>query len=308
MIDAYTSVKPDYVKVRIPGGPNYNRIKDTLRERTLFTVCEEARCPNVSECWDSGTATFMILGSNCSRGCRFCSVTHGRMLPLDPEEPRKVSDAISSMGLRYAVITSVDRDDLEDQGSSHFASVITSVRSRGVLVESLIPDFQGREDLIDRIVVAEPSVIAHNIETVRRLTPKVRDPRAGYDQSLHVLKYVKNANPAQITKSSIMLGLGESDDEVAETLRDLRKVGVDIVTLGQYLRPSRMQLEVVEYSPMSRFKMFENMGYELGFQFVASGPLVRSSYKAAEAWIKRRFENGAAAEEGKQAIGETAVH
>ena len=308
MIDAYTSVKPDYVKVRIPGGPNYNRIKDTLRERTLFTVCEEARCPNVSECWDSGTATFMILGSNCSRGCRFCSVTHGRMLPLDPEEPRKVSDAISRMGLRYAVITSVDRDDLDDQGSSHFASVITSVKSRGVLVESLIPDFQGREDLIDRIVVAEPVVIAHNIETVRRLTPKVRDPRAGYDQSLHVLKYVKNANPAQITKSSIMLGLGESDDEVAETLRDLRKVGVDIVTLGQYLRPSRMQLEVVEYSPMSRFKMFENMGYELGFQFVASGPLVRSSYRAAEAWIKRRFKNGAAAEEGKQAIGETAVH
>jgi lipoic acid synthetase len=308
MIDAYTYVKPDYVKVRIPGGPNYNRIKDTLRERTLFTVCEEARCPNVSECWDSGTATFMILGSNCSRGCRFCSVTHGRMLPLDPEEPRKISDAISRMGLRYAVITSVDRDDLDDQGSSHFASVITSVKSRGVLVESLIPDFQGREDLIDRIVVAEPVVIAHNIETVRRLTPKVRDPRAGYDQSLHVLKYVKNANPAQITKSSIMLGLGESDDEVAETLRDLRKVGVDIITLGQYLRPSRMQLEVVEYSPMSRFKMFENMGYELGFQFVASGPLVRSSYRAAEAWIKRRFKNGAAAEEGKQAIGETAVH
>ncbi len=301
-------MKPDYVKVRIPGGPNYNRIKETLRERTLFTVCEEARCPNVSECWDSGTATFMILGSNCSRGCRFCSVTHGRMLPLDPEEPRKISDAISRMGLRYAVITSVDRDDLDDQGSSHFASVITSVKSRGVLVESLIPDFQGREDLIDRIVVAEPVVIAHNIETVRRLTPKVRDPRAGYDQSLHVLKYVKNANPAQITKSSIMLGLGESDDEVAETLRDLRKVGVDIVTLGQYLRPSRMQLEVVEYSPMSRFKMFENMGYELGFRFVASGPLVRSSYRAAEAWIKRRFENGAAAEEGKQAIGETAVH
>ena len=308
MIDAYTSVKPDYVKVRIPGGPNYNRIKDTLRERTLFTVCEEARCPNVSECWDSGTATFMILGSNCSRGCRFCSVTHGRMLPLDPDEPRKIADAITRMGLRYAVITSVDRDDLDDQGSSHFASVITSVKSRGVLVESLIPDFQGREDLIDRIVVAEPVVIAHNIETVRRLTPKVRDPRAGYDQSLHVLKYVKNANPAQITKSSIMLGLGESDDEVAETLRDLRKVGVDIVTLGQYLRPSRMQLEVVEYSPMSRFKMFENMGYELGFQFVASGPLVRSSYRAAEAWIKRRFKNGAAAEEGKQAIGETAVH
>ncbi|MCL4451753.1 MAG: lipoyl synthase [Candidatus Thermoplasmatota archaeon] len=301
-------MKPDYVKVRIPGGPTYNRIKETLRSRTLFTVCEEARCPNVSECWDSGTATFMILGSNCSRGCRFCSVTHGRMLPLDPDEPRKVSEAVSSMGLKYTVITSVDRDDLEDQGSSHFASVIESVKSKGVLVESLIPDFQGREDLIDRIVVTEPAVIAHNIETVKRLTPKVRDPRAGYDQSLHVLRYVKNANPGQITKSSIMLGLGETDEEVAETFMDLRKAGVDIVTLGQYLRPSRMQLEVVEYSPMSRFKMFESMGYEMGFQFVASGPLVRSSYRAAEAWIKRRFENGAAAEEGKQAIRETAVH
>ena len=301
-------MKPDYVKVRIPGGPTYNRIKDTLRSRTLFTVCEEARCPNVSECWDSGTATFMILGSNCSRGCRFCSVTHGRMLPLDPDEPRKVSEAVSSMGLKYTVITSVDRDDLEDQGSSHFASVIESVKSKGVLVESLIPDFQGREDLIDRIVVTEPAVIAHNIETVKRLTPKVRDPRAGYDQSLHVLRYVKNANPAQITKSSIMLGLGETDEEVAESFMDLRKAGVDIVTLGQYLRPSRMQLEVVEYSPMSRFKMFESMGYDMGFQFVASGPLVRSSYRAAEAWIKRRVENGAAAEEGKQAIGETAVH
>jgi len=300
-------VKPDYVKVRIPGGETYNKIKETLRKRNLYTVCEEARCPNVSECWDSGTATFMIMGSNCSRGCRFCSVTHGRMLPLDPEEPRKVAEAICSMGLKYAVITSVDRDDLEDQGSSHFASVIAAVKGKNVLVESLIPDFQGRADLIDKIVVAEPAVIAHNIETVRRLTPGVRDPRAGYDQSLRVLKYIKNANPDQITKSSIMLGLGEMDDEVATTLLDLRKAGVDIVTIGQYLRPSRMQLEVVQYSAMSRFKMFEDMGYEFGFQFVASGPLVRSSYRAAEAWLQRRFGNGAA-EERKDRVGKTAVY
>ncbi len=300
-------MKPDYVKVRIPGGETYNKIKETLRKRNLYTVCEEARCPNVSECWDSGTATFMIMGSNCSRGCRFCSVTHGRMLPLDPEEPRKVAEAICSMGLKYAVITSVDRDDLEDQGSSHFASVIAAVKGKNVLVESLIPDFQGRADLIDKIVVAEPAVIAHNIETVRRLTPGVRDPRAGYDQSLRVLKYIKNANPDQITKSSIMLGLGEMDDEVATTLLDLRKAGVDIVTIGQYLRPSRMQLEVVQYSAMSRFKMFEDMGYEFGFQFVASGPLVRSSYRAAEAWLQRRFGNGAA-EERKDRVGKTAVY
>ncbi len=286
-------LKPTYLKVKIPSGEVYNSIKQTLRSRDLHTVCEEARCPNIAECWESGTATFMILGSNCSRGCRFCSVTHGRMMPVDAREAEKVAESIRSMGLKYSVITSVDRDDLPDQGAGHFASVILAAKEAGATVEALIPDFQGRRDLIDKIVAAEPAVLAHNIETVRRLTPGVRDPRATYEQSLSLLDYAKQANPDQITKSSIMLGLGETDDEVVETMHDLREMRVDILTVGQYLRPSRMQLEVVEYSPTSRFKRFETIGYSCGFSYVASGPLVRSSYRAAEAWVQRRIKNGA---------------
>ena len=279
------------MKVRIPSGESYARIKRTLRDRTLYTVCEEARCPNVSECWESGTATFMIMGSNCSRGCRFCAVTHGNMLPLDPEEPQKVVQSTSIMGLSYVVVTSVDRDDLPDQGAAHFARVISELKKTGVLVEVLIPDFRGEAELINRIIDEKPAVLAHNLETVRRLTPTVRDPRAGYDQSLSVLKHVKDENPGQLTKSSLMLGLGETDEEVEQALADLRENGVDILTIGQYLRPSKMQLPVVEYTQMDRFKKLESLAYTLGFSFVASGPLVRTSYRAAEAWAKRRLEN-----------------
>ncbi len=284
-------MRPDYVKVKIPSGESYVRIKQTLRDRTLYTVCEEARCPNVAECWDSGTATFMIMGSNCSRGCRFCAVTHGNMLPLDPDEPHKVLQSAKLMGLSYVVVTSVDRDDLPDQGASHFASVIRELKNEKILVEVLIPDFRGERELLNNIIDEKPAVLAHNIETVRRLTPTVRDPRAGYDQSLGVLKYVKDENPNQLTKSSIMLGLGETDDEVEQALRDLRENGVDILTNGQYLRPSKMQLPVVQYTQVDRFKKLESLGYALGFSFVASGPLVRTSYRAAEAWAKRRVEN-----------------
>lgn len=284
-------MRPDYVKVRIPSGENYVRIRKTLRDRTLHTVCEEARCPNVSECWESGTATFMIMGSNCSRGCRFCSVTHGNMQPLDPEEPEKVVQSVKMMDLSYVVVTSVDRDDLPDQGSTHFARVISELKRIGVLVEVLIPDFRGEPVLVDNIIREEPAVLAHNIETVRRLTPTVRDPRAGYDQSLRVLGMIKERNPEQLTKSSIMLGLGETDDEVEETMIDLRNRHVDILTIGQYLRPSKMQLPVIEYTQIDRFKMLEDLAYSLGFSFVASGPLVRTSYRAAEAWAKRRMEN-----------------
>ncbi|MCL4340765.1 MAG: lipoyl synthase [Candidatus Thermoplasmatota archaeon] len=291
IILASWSVRPEYVKVNIPSGENYLKIRHDIHDRTLHTVCEEARCPNIAECWDSGTATFMIMGSNCSRGCRFCAVTHGHMQPLDPLEPEKVSEAARSMRLSYVVITSVDRDDLPDQGSEHFASVIRKVKESVENVEVLIPDFRGRHDLISRIITAEPSVIAHNVETVRRLTPLVRDPRAGYDQSLGVLKYIKKEKPSQITKSSIMVGLGEKDAEIIETLGDLRSAGVDIVTIGQYLRPTRMQLEVVEYSPIERFRQMEEIAYSMGFSFVASGPLVRTSYRAAEAWTRRRLKN-----------------
>lgn len=285
-------MRPEYVKVKIPGGENYLKIKDTLRSRSLHTVCEEARCPNIAECWDNGTATFMIMGENCSRGCRFCSVTHGGMQPLDPDEPSKVLESIRSMGLSYAVITSVDRDDLQDQGSSHFAEVIRRTKESGALIEVLIPDFSGRKELVDRIIESEPAVLAHNVETVERLTPRVRDGRAGYGQSLSLLRYVKEMNPDQITKSSLMLGLGETDREVLQALADIRDAGVDIVTIGQYLRPSRKQLEVVEYSSVDRFKKLEEEAYSMGYAFVASGPLVRTSYRAAEAWAKRRIYNG----------------
>ena len=285
------SVRPEYVKVPLPSGENYTKIKQTLRDRTLFTVCEEARCPNVAECWGNGTATFMILGSNCTRGCRFCAVTHGNPLPVDSDEPEKVLQSVKVMGLDYVVITSVDRDDLPDQGSTHFASVIRKIKGSGVLVEVLIPDFRGEKNLVDRIIEEKPAILAHNVETVRRLTPTVRDGRAGYDQSLDLLRYVKEKNPGQITKSSIMLGLGEKDEEVIETMRDLRNAGVDIITIGQYLRPSRKQMEVVEYCSSERFASFEKTGFKMGFSFVASGPLVRTSYRAAEAWAKGRFLN-----------------
>ena len=275
-------------KVKLPTGERYTFIKNTLGSRDLYTVCEEAHCPNISECWESGTATFMILGSNCSRGCRFCAVTHGGMLPLDPEEPEKVYESVKLMGLDYVVITSVDRDDLPDKGSSAFAAVVKKVRELGIKIEVLIPDFSGNQQDIDKIIESKPNVIAHNIETVRRLTPSVRDLRAGYDQSLAVLKYIKENDKNTITKSSIMIGLGETDEEVIETMNDLRGAGVEILTVGQYLRPTKKQLEVKEYSSMDRFKFFEKKGYETGFSFVASGPLVRTSYRAAEGYIKMR--------------------
>ncbi len=275
-------------KVKLPTGERYTFIKNTLGSRDLYTVCEEAHCPNISECWESGTATFMILGSNCSRGCRFCAVTHGGMLPLDPEEPEKVYESVKLMGLDYVVITSVDRDDLPDKGSSAFAAVVKKVRELGIKIEVLIPDFSGNQQDIDKIIESKPNVIAHNIETVRRLTPSVRDLRAGYDQSLAVLKYIKENGKNTITKSSIMIGLGETDEEVIETMNDLRGAGVEILTVGQYLRPTKKQLEVKEYSSMDRFKFFEKKGYEIGFSFVASGPLVRTSYRAAEGYIKMR--------------------
>ena len=278
---------PDYAKVKLPTEAAFFDTKKEVKGLNLHTVCEEARCPNRSECWSDGTATFMVLGKNCSRNCGFCSVTHGYVQPLDPMEPFNVATAARDMGLKYVVITSVDRDDLPDQGSKHFASVIREVRKTGASVEVLIPDFRGDKECMDRILEEGPVVLAHNVETVRRLSPSVRDHRADYDQSLEVLRYA--AIKGFVTKSSIMLGFGESDDEVIETMKDLRKVDVSILTIGQYLRPSKMQLPVVEYSRLGRFDRLKEIGYELGFQFVASGPLVRTSYKAAEAWAMRRL-------------------
>jgi lipoic acid synthetase len=284
--------KPEWLKVRMPGGGRYEQVKRTLRELNLHTVCEEASCPNVGECWGSGTATVMLMGNVCTRGCRFCDVNSGTPSLLDPLEPRHLAEAVGRLGLDYLVVTSVNRDELPDGGASHFAQAIVELRRAApkTLVEVLTPDFQGSRDALQMIVDARPTVAAHNVETVERLTPRVRDRRATYRQSLEVLEYYKRSGMR--TKSSIMLGLGESEDEVVQAMRDLRSVDCDILTLGQYLRPSQKHLAVEEFVRPEVFSKLAREGLELGFRFVAAGPLVRSSYKAGEYFIQRWVENG----------------
>ncbi|MBI5879814.1 MAG: lipoyl synthase [Chloroflexi bacterium] len=289
---------PEWLKVRAPWGEDYSRLRQMFRELQLHTVCEEAICPNIGECWGAGTATIMILGEVCTRACRFCAVTTGDPGGIaDQLEPWRVSDAIAKMGLSYVVITSVDRDDLPDEGAGIFADTIRHVRAKApqTIVEVLIPDFKGKRDLLQQVVEARPAVIAQNIETVRRLTHDVRDKRAGYDQTLRVLRAVKAMEPAMKTKSSIMLGLGETYDEVVETMRDLRGAGCDLLAIGQYLRPTdkRRHYPMMEYVHPDVFARLREDGLRLGFLYVASGPLVRSSYKAWEA--ARLFPNGAPA-------------
>lgn len=282
--------KPDWLRRSLSTGKPFIELKENITKNKLATVCEEAHCPNISECWNGGTATVMVMGDTCTRGCKFCAVKTARNpLPLDPEEPRNLAASVKETGqFDYIVVTSVDRDDLEDQGSNHFAECIRELKRQipGIIVEVLIPDFQGRKDLLQNVVEAKPDVIAHNIETTRRLQLEVRDPRAGYEQSLRVLQNVKKANPGIFTKSSIMLGLGETQEEVIQTMRDLRAIDVDIFTLGQYLKPRTKFLKVKEYVPPSRFDWYKAKGEELGFRFVASGPFVRSSYKAGELFVK----------------------
>jgi len=289
--------KPDWLRTRPPAGERFTEIKRSLRERDLHTVCEEANCPNMGECWSGGgdasdaegpgTATFMLLGDRCSRGCNFCDVETGGMEPPDPDEPRKVADAVAEIGLDYVVLTSVDRDDLPDQGAGHFAETVRAIKAReaGVLVEALIPDFQGEAALVEEVLEAGPDVVAHNVETVQRLQWPVRDRRAGYEQSLSVLRQVAKASEAY-AKTSLMLGVGEYDHEVYRTLRDCRSVGVDVVTLGQYLQPSRSHLEVGEYVHPDVFDTWRRVAEEeLGFAYCASGPLVRSSHRAGERFV-----------------------
>lgn len=280
--------KPEWIKVRLPGGPVYNKISRLLQERNLHTVCEEAKCPNIAECWSGGTATLMLMGDTCTRGCRFCAVTSGLpKLKPDEMEPQKSAETVKLMQLEYVVLTSVNRDDLADGGAAHFAKTITAIRKENpeVLIEVLIPDFQGHEHSLDLILEAKPDVIAHNIETVRRLTPHVRDARATYEQSLEVLAYVKRQNPSQWTKSSIMLGLTETDDELVQAFSDLRLSNVNFLTLGQYLQPTQKHLLVKEFISPEKFKELEVVALGHGFDYVASGPLVRSSYKAGEFFI-----------------------
>ncbi len=286
--------KPEWLTVGPPHGQNYQELKDLFRNLNLHTVCEEAHCPNVHECWGGGTATLMLMGDTCSRACRFCMVTPGKPSGvLDQLEPENVAFALSQMGLTYVVLTSVDRDDLPDGGASHFANTIRLVKERnpGLLVEVLIPDFQGELDALKVVVDARPDVIAHNIETTMSLTPSVRDPRAHYWQSLSVLKNVKKLTPHIYTKSSIMVGLGESEEELRQAMVHLRQADVDFLTVGQYLRPSSRHLKVADYVHPAQFERYRAMGEDLGFRYVASGPLVRSSYKAGEFFIKSAIEN-----------------
>ena len=281
--------KPVWLRVRAPAGENYTKVKQSLRSLELHTVCEEARCPNISECWGTGTATIMIMGDICTRGCRFCAVNRGKpVVLLDAGEPERVAKAIKEWGLRYVVITSVCRDDLEDGGAEHIAKTIKSIKllCHRIIVESLIPDFRGDEDSIKKVVESKPEVISHNIETVTRLTPKVRDARASYEQSLLVLKKIKDMNSLIYTKSSIMLGLGETEEEIIQTMRDLRSVGVNILTMGQYLQPTPKHLPVVQYVTPEKFNWIREIAEQMGFVYVASGPLVRSSYKAGEFFVE----------------------
>ncbi len=281
--------KPPWLKVRAPGGAQYTGLKETFRSLDLHTVCEEARCPNIGECWSEGTATVMLLGDTCTRGCRFCAVATGHPRgAVDVREPEHVARALSRMPLQYIVMTMVDRDDLLDGGAGHVAKTVRRLKELrpDMLVETLVGDFGGHDDAVDTTVDAGPDVWAHNIEVVRRLTRSIRDVRCSYDQSLHVLRRAKTRAPAGITKSSIMIGIGETDDEILQTMRDLREARVDVLTIGQYLRPTPKHAPVDRYVDPSVFAMFAQEGTAMGFAFVASGPLVRSSYKAAEVFVR----------------------
>ncbi len=287
--------KPAWLKVRAPGGERFNGLKATLRALDLHTVCEEARCPNVGECWAEGTATVMLLGDVCTRGCRFCAVTTGDPRgAVDGREPEHVARAIARLELQYVVLTMVDRDDLLDGGAGHVARTVTRLREMrpDLLIETLLGDFGGHLDYVDTTVDARPDVWAHNIEVVRRLQRTIRDVRCGYDRSLDVLRRVKQRDASRWTKSSIMVGIGETDEEVLETMSDLRAAGVDVVTVGQYLRPTPKHAAVARYVPPEQFARYEEEGMRLGFRHVASGPLVRSSYRAAEGFIRGLLRPG----------------
>lgn len=281
--------KPPWLKARIPAGERYTRVKNTVREHRLATVCEESMCPNIGECWSSGTATLMLMGSVCTRACQFCAVDTGNPRGwLDPEEPENAARSVELMGLKYVVLTSVDRDDLPDGGASHYAACIKAIKSRtpNTSVEALTPDFSGVLDSVETVLDSDVEVFAQNIETVERLTHYVRDPRAGYERTLEVLAHVKRYSPGVLTKTSLMLGLGEREDEVRETMRALREIDLDIVTLGQYLRPTVNHLPVERYVSPREFERYREWGLKAGFLEVVSGPLVRSSYRAERALEK----------------------
>ena len=272
--------KPDWLKVKIPSGKEYLKVKEIVEERNLHTICSSGKCPNQSECWSAGTATFMILGNTCTRSCQFCNVNTGAGEEVDVFEPAKVAESIRVMGLKHAVITSVDRDDLPDGGSNHWRKTVEMIRKKnlGVTIETLIPDFKGEWENLDPILEVKPEIVSHNIETVERITKKVRI-QAKYWRSMEVLKRLKDGGISK-TKSGLMVGLGETDAEIEQTMKDLLEQGVDILTIGQYLQPSKKHLPVAEFVTPQKFQEYKRIGEDLGFGHVESGPLVRSSYHA----------------------------
>ena len=298
--------KPRWLKAQPATSPKYQELRSTVRELGLATVCEEAKCPNIGECWGGtdksgtntddhvATATIMVMGDTCTRGCRFCAVKTSRAPPpLDAEEPNKVATAVAKWGLDYVVLTSVDRDDLPDQGSLHFRQVVQALlrEKPGIWVEALTPDFTGDLELVENVATSGLHVYAHNVETVERLTPRVRDRRATYRQSMDVLRHAKTVTPSLLTKTSLMLGLGETDDEIRQTMQDLRDVGVDVVTFGQYLQPTSKHLKVQEYVTPEKFDHWKDVAeQEYGFVYSASGPMVRSSYRAGEFFLKNHLK------------------
>ena len=277
--------KPKWLRAKMPSGSGYSSTRDIVHTHRLSTVCEESMCPNIGECWNAGTATIMVLGSVCTRACRFCAVDTGNPKGwLDHEEPLNTGKAVKLMGLTYVVITSVDRDDLEDGGAAHYAACVREIKrlNPGTAVEALTPDFNGNKKHVELVVDSGIAVFAQNVETVKRLTHPVRDPRAGYEQTIDVLRHAKQHRPAVLTKTSLMLGLGEEDDEILQTMQDLRAANVDIVTLGQYLRPTLNHLVVERYVTPAEFDAYREQGLEMGFLEVVSGPMVRSSYRAEQ--------------------------
>ena len=280
--------KPAWLRVPLAGGERHAWLKRRFRELALNTVCEEARCPNIGECWREGTATLMLMGATCTRGCRFCAVDSGKPIALDPHEPEHVAQALAEMNLAYVVLTMVDRDDLEDGGAAHVARTVQRIRmqSPSTLIETLVGDFAGRHADIETVVRdGRPDVFAHNVEVVPRLQRVMRDARCSFERSLEVLQIARAAG-ANVTKSSLMVGCGENESEVVDTLAALREAQIDVVTIGQYLRPTEKHAKVVRFAPPAEFARYEQAGIELGFKFVASGPLVRSSYRAAEAFLR----------------------
>lgn len=278
--------KPEWLRARMPSGAGYAAVRNLVREHRLATVCEEAKCPNIGECWNAGTATLMLMGAVCTRACRFCAVDTGNPHGwLDPEEPAHAARTVELMRLRYVVLTSVNRDDLPDGGAAHYAACVRAIKARvpGIAVEALTPDFAGRLDAVEAVVDSGIEVFAQNLETVRRLTHPVRDARAGYEQTLAVLAHAKRHRPQVLTKSSLMLGLGETEAELATAMEDLRGAGVDLLTLGQYLRPTPHHVPVERFVTPAQFRLYRTWALARGFIECVSGPLVRSSYRAEQA-------------------------